>query len=102
VGLVGGLDVHKGHGGGLSSILRVFFVTEDFHTLDPTKSFEIFFDSVFSDVFWEVAHPKVPGLSDHGGFTAGPRGEELADEAFLRAKNAALKGRDLAAVLLSC
>ena len=38
VGLVGGLDVHKGHGGGLSSILRVFFVTEDFHTLDPTKS----------------------------------------------------------------
>lgn len=74
---VGGLDVHKGHGGGLS-ILRVFFVTEDFHTLDPSKSFEILFDAVFSDVFREVAHPKVPSLSDHGVFD-GRSGEELAE-----------------------
>ena len=36
VGFVGGLDVHKGHGGGLA--ILVFFVTEDLHTLDPSKS----------------------------------------------------------------
>jgi len=100
--LVGGLDIHKGHGGGLPAILRLFFVTEDFHTLDSTKSFKIFFDAVFSDVFREVAHPQVPGLSYHGGFTACPRGRGAGRRrSFAGTKNAALKGRDLAAVFYS-
>jgi len=35
MGLVGGLDVHKGHGCGLA--ILVSFVTEDFHALDPSE-----------------------------------------------------------------
>ena len=35
VGLVGGLDVHEGHGGSLALLILV--MAEDFHALDSTK-----------------------------------------------------------------
>ena len=38
VGLVGGLDVHEGHGGSLApAVVIIFVVTEDLHTLDSTE-----------------------------------------------------------------
>ena len=38
VGLVGGLDVHEGHGGSLApAVVVIFVVTEDLHTLDSTE-----------------------------------------------------------------
>ena len=39
VGLVGGLDVHEGHRGGLAaaSVPVIFVVPEDLHTLDSTE-----------------------------------------------------------------
>ena len=52
VGFVGGLDVHKGHGGGLA--ILVFFVTEDLHTLDPSKSEITKIKVIFSFFFREM------------------------------------------------
>ena len=38
MGFVGGFDIHKGHGGGLTATIPVIFVvTEDFHALDTTE-----------------------------------------------------------------
>jgi len=89
MGIVGGLDVHKGHGCGLA--ILVSFVTEDFHALDPSEPFEILLDSIFSDVFREVTHPKVPGLTDHDG--QGVRA--------FRGQMRALEARDLTALVSS-
>jgi len=68
VGLVGGLDVHKGHGGSFTAPVPVIFVvTEDFDALNPTEPFEVLFNPVLGEPRREVAHPEVSCFADHGG-----------------------------------
>ena len=56
MGLVGGLDVHKGHGCGLA--ILVSFVTEDFHALDPSepamKKNKVSLDNQFTIKGWNI------------------------------------------------
>lgn len=71
VGFVGGLDVHKGHGGGLA--VFIFVVTKDLDALDSPIPFEVFLDAVLPYVLREVAHPEMSGLADHGGRGGQPK-----------------------------
>lgn len=78
MGFVGGFDIHKGHGGGLTATIPVIFVvTEDFHALDPTEPFEVLFNSVLGEPRREVTHPEVSCFADHGGREGQPRWPRL-------------------------